>query len=154
MAGPTFTTRNPRFNHVAMSLTADELDEEHRKARADFYGDVFGFYDLPMMAEDRKRQVFQVHTIEQFVFLIAADPPMRAPRLDHFGLSVGAESELDDILARAQTWQARDDRVDIIDKKTDDHGMLAITSIYVKYLLPMMVEIQWWDYKNAQLNQA
>ena len=102
MAGPTFTTRNPRFNHVAMSLTADELDEEHRKARADFYGDVFGFYDLPMMAEDRKRQVFQVHTIEQFVFLIASDPPMRAPRLDHFGLSVGAESELDDILARAR----------------------------------------------------
>ena len=24
--------------------------------------------------------------------------------------------------------------------------MLAITSIYVRYLLPMMVEIQWWDY--------
>ena len=102
-----------------------------------------------MMAEDRKRQVFQVHTIEQFVFLIASDPPMRAPRLDHFGLSVGAESELDDILARAKAWQARDDRVDIIDKKTDDHGMLAITSIYVKYLLPMMVEIQWWDYKSS-----
>ena len=62
------------------------------------------------------------------------------------------ESELDDILARAQAWQARDDRVDIIDKKTDDHGMLAITSIYVKYLLPMMVEIQWWDYKSSGLN--
>jgi hypothetical protein len=27
--------------------------------------------------------------------------------------------------------------------------MLAITSIYVKYLLPMMVEIQWWDFKEA-----
>ena len=45
-----------------MSLTADELDEEHRKLRADFYADVFGFYDLPMLTEDRKRQVFQVHT--------------------------------------------------------------------------------------------
>ena len=44
---------------------------------------------------DRK-QVFQVHNIEQFVFLIADDPPMTCPRLDHFGLSVGAEAELDD----------------------------------------------------------
>ena len=26
--------------------------------------------------------------------------------------------------------------------------MLAITSIYVGYLLPMMIEIQWWDYKR------
>ena len=63
---------------------------------------------------------------------------MECPRLDHFGLSVGAESELDDILARAKAWQERDDRVDIIDKQVDDHGMLAITSIYVRYLLPMM----------------
>ncbi len=150
MAGPTFATRKPRFNHVAMSLPAAELDDEHRKLRADFYGDVFGFYYLPMMTIDRKRQVFQVHNIEQFVFLIAEDDGsfMSCPRLDHFGVSVGAEAELDDILARAKRWQQRDDRVDIIDKKTDDHEMLAITSIYVRYLLPMMVEVQWWDYKQ------
>ena len=30
-----------------------------------------------------------------------------------------------------------------------DHGMLAITSFYVRYLLPMMIEIQWWDFKGA-----
>ena len=34
----------------------------------------------------------------------------------------------------------------VVDKHVDDHGMLAITSIYVRYLLPMMCEIQWWDY--------
>jgi hypothetical protein len=150
MSGPAFTSRKPRFNHVAMSLPAESLDEEHRKLRADFYGDVFGFYDLPMMTVDRKRQVFQVHNIEQFLFLIADDSgaSMSCPRLDHFGLSVGAESELEDILTRAKQWKERDDRVDIIDRKTEDHGMLAITSIYVKYLLPMMVEIQWWDFKE------
>ena len=152
MPGPAFTSRKPRFNHVAMSLGADELDDENRKLRADFYGDVFGFYDLPMMTIDRKRQVFQVHNIEQFVFLIAEDDgsKMECPRLDHFGLSVGAEEELDAILAKAREWKARDDRVEIIDKKTDDHGMVAITSIYIKYLLPMMVEIQWWDYKQPK----
>ncbi len=75
------------------------LDEGHRKLRAEFLSDVFGFYDLPMLTEDKHRQVFQVHNIEQFVFLIADDPPMTCARLDHFGLSVGAEEELDEILA-------------------------------------------------------
>ena len=60
------------------------------------------------------------------------------------------EAELDAVLAKAKAWQERDDRVDIVDKKTDDHGMLAITSIYVRYLLPMMVEIQWWDWKGRR----
>lgn len=151
IAGPTFASRTPRFNHVAMSLAPEELDEEHRRLRAEFHADVFGFTDLDVMTIDRKRQVFSVHEVEQFVFLIADDEGgvMSCPRLDHFGLSVGSESELDDILARARAWQARDSRVEIIDKHTDDHGMLAITAIYVRYLLPMMIEIQWWDYKQG-----
>ena len=142
--GPTFATRKPRFNHVAMSLTPEMLDEEHRKLRADFFGDVFGFVDIPMMTIDRKRQVFQVHNIEQFVFLIAEDDgsAMECPRLDHFGLSVGAESELDEILARAKAWQARDDRVDIIDKHVDDHGMLAITSISQPPVITLGTELR------------
>jgi hypothetical protein len=145
--GPQFGARKPRLNHVAMSLRPDLLDEEHRRLIVDFYSDVFGFVELPMLTEDRRRLVMQVHNIEQFLFLIAEDEPMTCPRLDHWGVSVGHESELDDILARARAWQARDDRVDIIDKKTDDYDMLAITSIYVRYLLPMMLEVQWWNYK-------
>ena len=45
-------------------------------------------------------------------------------------------------------------RVEIVDKTVDDHGMLAITSIYIRYLLPMMIEIQWWDFKNTQGQDA
>jgi hypothetical protein len=144
---PAFASRHPRFNHVAMSLPPELLDAEHRELLKDFYGAVFGWHELPMLTEDRRRLVFQVQTVEQFVFLIADEPPMTCPRLDHFGLSVGAESELDDVLARARAYKGTDDRVDIIDRKVDDHGMIAITSIYVRYLLPMMVEVQWWDHK-------
>ena len=138
--------RLPRFNHVAMSIPADLLGAEGRKQLCDFYGEVFGWVELPTETVDGQKLVFGVHTVEQFVFLIADDPPMACPRLDHFGLSVGTEEELDAILAKAKAYRERDDRVDIIDKKTDDHGMLAITAIYVRYLLPMMVEIQYWKY--------
>jgi hypothetical protein len=144
---PVFKSRHPRFNHVAMSLPPDLLGADGRELLTKFYAQVFGWHELPMLTEERRRLVFQVQTVEQFVFLIADEPPMTCPRLDHFGISVGAESELDDILARARAFQAHDDRVDIIDKKVDDHGMIAITSIYVRYLLPMMVEVQWWDHK-------
>jgi catechol 2,3-dioxygenase-like lactoylglutathione lyase family enzyme len=140
-------SRPLRFNHVGISVPDDLLDEKHRDLIGRFYTDVFGFLPLDMMTIDRKRYVLQAHTIEQFVFIHAEDEPMRAPRLDHFGLSVAQESELDEMLARAKAWREQDDRVDIIDKKTEDHGVLAITSFYVRYLLPMMVEIQFWDYK-------
>ncbi len=139
--------RPPRFNHVAMSVEAELLEPAGRAELGAFYGDVFGWHELPTETVDGQKLVFSVHTIEQFVFLIADDPPMTCPRLDHFGLSVATESELDAVLSGAQAWRERDSRVDIIDKKTEGHGMLAITSIYVRYLLPMMVEIQWWEYR-------
>jgi len=130
-----------------MSVTAALLEPDGRAELTAFYGDVFGWSELPTETVDGQKLVFGVHTVEQFVFLIADDPPMSCPRLDHFGLSVASEAELDAVLGKARAWQDRDGRVDIIDKKTEDHGMLAITSIYVRYLLPMMVEIQWWDYR-------
>jgi hypothetical protein len=140
--------RPPRFNHVAMSVPSTLLEPESRAELVDFYGDVFGWQELEVMTVDGQRLVFGCHTVEQFVFLIADDPPMSCPRLDHYGFSVGTEAELDEILARARARQAGDDRVDIVDRQVDDHGMLAITSIYVRFLLPMMVEIQWWDFRS------
>jgi hypothetical protein len=146
----TTPTRMPRFNHVAMSVPADLLGEEGRRDLVHFYDEVFGWKELPTETVDRKKLVLSAYTYEQFVFLIADDPPMACPRLDHFGMSVGTEQELDDMLARAKAFHARDDRVDIVDKELTDHGMLAITSFYVRYLLPMMVEVQWWDFKQSE----
>jgi hypothetical protein len=146
----TTPTRAPRFNHVAMSIPPDLLGDEGRRDIVHFFDEVFGWKELPTETVDRKKLVLSAYTYEQFVFLIADDPPMACPRLDHFGMSVEKEQELDDMLARAKAFQACDDRVDIVDKELTDHGMLAITSFYVGYLLPMMVEVQWWDFKEAE----
>ena len=150
----TSPTRTPRFNHVAMSVPAELLGEDGRRDLVRFYDEVFGWKELPTETVDGKKLVLSAYTYEQFVFLIADDPPMACPRLDHFGMSVATEQELDDILARARAFRARDDRVDIIDREVTDHGMLAITSFYVRYLLPMMVEVQWWDFKNQGASEG
>lgn len=138
--------RPPRFNHVAMSVPADLLDEGGRAALVGFYGEVFGWEELPTETADRQRLVLRAHSHEQFVFLIADEAPMACPRLDHFGLSVATMAELDDTLARARAYQARDERVEIIDKRTEDHGLLELTGFYVRYLLPLMIEVQHFDY--------
>ena len=70
------STRSPRFNHVAMSMSADALDEHSRADILRFYGEVFGWNELPMLTEDRHRLVMQVYDYEQFVFLISEDEPM------------------------------------------------------------------------------
>jgi hypothetical protein len=141
--------RTPRFNHVAMSMPSELLGADSRELITRFYDEVFGWKEIPQMTDDGRRLVLSCYTYEQFVFLIAEDDPMTCARLDHFGISVATEAELDEILARAQAFQERDDRVEIIDKTTDDYEMLAITSIYVRYVLPMMVEVQWWDFKDS-----
>lgn len=136
----------PVFNHVAVSVPADQLDDRGRKEIVDFYSDVFGWNEIDMMTLDRKRLVLGAYLLEQFVFIHAEDDPMRAPKMDHFGMGVATEEELDTFLARAKAYQARDERVRIIDKHTDDFERLSLVSFYVGYLLPLMVEVQYFRY--------
>ncbi len=147
MTGPTFSAP-PRLNHVAMSVAADELDAEGRAAITDFYGDVFGLEEYEQLTEDRRRLVLRAHTHEQFVFLIAEDTPMTAPRMDHFGLSVATLDEFEEVARRAAAWKAKEpDAVDLVDPSYEEFvGALRLHSFYVRYRLPLMVETQHFEF--------
>ena len=134
-----------RFNHVAMSVPADLLDEAGRTDITRFYGEVFGWQEHPTMTADRKRLVMGVHSYDQFVFVIADDSPMQAPGGDHFGMAVDSLEELKEVLRRAEAFAARDARVDIIGYEVEDFGVLKLHSFYVRYLLPLMVEVQYFE---------
>jgi hypothetical protein len=148
MAHPFYPTGNPRFNHVAMSLSADLLDASHRAEICRFWSEVFGFDEIEVMTEDRRRLILSCVHWDQFIFLIAEDQPMRAPRMDHFGFSVGSLEELQGLQDRATAFAKLDDRVDLIDLHVDDQGVVKIHSLYVQYLLPMMCEVQWWEFPS------
>jgi hypothetical protein len=147
MTGPDFA-KPPRLNHVALSVPADLLDADGRGALAAFYGDVFGFEEYPELTQDRQRLVFRAHSHEQFVFLIANDEPMTAPRLDHFGMSVSSLAEFEEVARRAAAWKAREpDDVDLIEPTFEEYvGALRLHSFYVRYRLPLMVETQHFEY--------
>ncbi len=55
-------------------------------------------------------------------------------------------AEIEAIVAKAKAWQAKDERVTIIDVKVREsegpRGHYVLTSAYIGYLLPMMVELQ------------
>ncbi len=107
---------------------------------------MFGFEELEMLTEDRHRLVFSCVHWDQFMFLIAEEKPMTCPRLDHFGFAVGSEEELVGLRDRTLAFRDKDDRVDLIDLHTDDREVIKIHSFYVRYLLPMMCEVQWWEF--------
>jgi hypothetical protein len=132
-----------------MSVPAALLDESGRRDIVAFYSEVFGWKELPTETVDGHKLVMMAYTIDQFIFLIADDPPMRAPALDHFGMGVATMEELDEFLARAQVYASKDSRVSIIDKKTEVHPGVSLTSFYVGYLLPMMVEVQHFAFDGS-----
>ncbi|MGO8870837.1 MAG: hypothetical protein ACLQPH_05440 [Acidimicrobiales bacterium] len=148
MTHPYYPSGTPRLNHVAMSLSADLLDEHHRAQICRFWSEVFGFEELEVMTEDRRRLILSCVHWDQFLFLIADDQPMHCPRLDHFGFAVGSMEELVGVRDRAAAFRERDDKVDLIDLRTDDQGVVKIHSTYVGYLLPMMCEVQWWEFAS------
>jgi hypothetical protein len=147
MTGPDFA-KPPRLNHVALSVPGTALDAEGREALTAFYGNVFGFEEYPQLTEDRRRLVLRAHSHEQFVFLIADESPMTAPRMDHFGLSVSSLPEFEEVAARAAAWKAREpDAVDLIEPSVEEYaGALRLHSFYVRYRLPLMVETQHFEY--------
>lgn len=147
MTGPAFS-RPPRLNHVALSVPPEALDADGRAALIAFYGDVFGLEEYAELTEDRRRLVLRAHTHEQFVFLVAEDQPMTAPRLDHFGLSVATLDEFEEVARRAAAWQATaPDEVDLIAPSVEEYaGALRLHSFYVRYRLPLMVETQHFEY--------
>jgi hypothetical protein len=59
---------------------------------------------------------------------------------------VSTVDEIEAIVAKAKAWQEKDDRVQIIDVKAREsegpRGHYVLTSAYVGFRLPMMVELQ------------
>ena len=147
MTGPSFS-EPPRFNHIAVSVAPDELDAAGRAAIVEFYGDLLGTTEYAEMTEDRARLVLGLHTHEQFFFLVAEDEPMRAPRMDHVGVSVATLGDFHEVARRAADWKERlPDAVELIEPSWEDFaGVLRLHSFYVRYRLPIMVEVQHFEF--------
>jgi hypothetical protein len=136
----------PRLNHVAISMDPTVLDDRGRADVLAFYGEVFGWTEGDNSGEKGNPLILYTGAFGQFVYLLPATPAMQAPPLDHFGLQVSSLAEIDEILTRAQRFRERDDRVRIIERESrTTHGTTldyTLTSAYIGYVLPLMIELQ------------
>lgn len=140
------TSSLPRLNHVAITLDPAVLDDHGRAEILDFYGEVFGWTEGDNTGETGNPLILYTGVFAQFVYLLPGDPYVVAPPLDHFGLQVDSLEALHEIVERAEARQAVDDRVRIIPIKArttpgPTHDF-TLTSAYVGFLLPLMVELQ------------
>lgn len=147
MSAPDTTA--PRFNHVAISVPSSALEDAGRAELLAFYGEVFGWEEMPTMTKPGEQLVLQAYSYDQFVFLVAADEPMTCPPMDHFGMAVDSLDELRAFHGKAGDFEARDERVRLTPIQLEDFGVLKLHSFYVGYVLPMMVEVQHWDWTDG-----
>ena len=67
--------------------------------------------------------------------------PERDRRMDRFGVQVGSEAAIDAVLDRARTLGERHPRVEVIEKAVVPAGDLEVVNAYVRFVLPLMVEL-------------
>ena len=137
-----------RINPVALSVPSDLLSQQGRADLASFFDEVFGWAELDMMTVDGQRVIFSLNSYDRFLFLLADEAPMVCPPGlpgDHFGVQVDSLDELNIVLARAEAFSAGDVRVEILPYEVEDHTVLKLHSFYVRYLLPMSIEVQYFE---------
>jgi hypothetical protein len=137
-----------RFNHVAFTVEPELLGENVRSEIASFYRAVFGWREVERMTVDRSRFVLQCHLPDQFVYIVGGTPITACAEQDHFGLAVGSRRELEDIVQRALERRDADDRVEVVGPGIEEHGEVRVHYAYVRYLLPMSVEIQYFEVRE------
>jgi len=139
-----------RFNHVAVSVPCDAIDTDSAAEIFAFYREVFGWSEMPGLSRPRELLVMRAHSNEQFVFVSGDDEsPTRGAEMDHFGLSVATPEELDGIHARARAYAEKDERVRLLDRKTEDFQVLQLHSFYVGYQLPLLIEVQCYEWAEG-----
>jgi hypothetical protein len=137
----------PILNHVALTVPRALLgDTPQRRNLLEFYESVFGWRAIDLMTIEGERVVLHLHHLTHFLYLVGGDTPTTALPGDHFGIEVYERETLDAILARAKAFKAeRDPAVEIIDHAVEDYGTIRIHNTYIRYLLPLMVEVQFYE---------
>jgi len=147
--------RPPILNHLALTVSRRLVsDTPERRDLLDFYERVFGWRAIDMMSVEGQRLVLHLHQLSHFLYLVGGETPARAPAGDHFGIEVYEPETLAAIVTCARAFKAeRDPAVEIVDPAVEEYGTIRIHNAYIRYLLPLMVEVQYYEGVEAYLHE-
>lgn len=138
-----------RINHLELTLPPGTLEREKANINA-FYQDVFGWegIEVPMVKLDCPKYLLRFDAeSSQFLFLTEEANALKSTSFDHIGLILENRAAVDAAYATAQRWQQQDARVEFMEMQDMDAGMLNNHSFYVRYILPLWIELQALEYK-------
>jgi hypothetical protein len=143
----------PILNHVALTVPRRLVsDTPERRKLLEFYETVFGWRAIDVMSVEGERVVLHLHQLSHFIYLVGGDAPPTLPSGDHFGIEVYERGTLTAIVDRAKAFKAeRDPLVEIVDVDREDYGSIRIYNAYIRYLLPLMVEVQYYEGVEAHV---
>ena len=143
MSAPIQLSRPPTFNHVALSVPADLLEERGRREMLAFYGEVFGFeaLDVPILKQTGLLLRTDAET-SQFILVTEQTKHLHSPGYDHLGFLYETRDEVDTLLETCRKWQQRRPEIEI--KEYEDLVVAGVTThaFYVRYLLPIHFDVQ------------
>lgn len=130
-----------RFNHMELTFPKGALDTTMREEIGAFYGDVFGWgaRDVKVFTEP---SLYLDVGDGDFILCHESSKPLSCPGFDHLGLLCDSRAEVDQLLAKCESWRDRDDRVEITYYDDLVTGGVTVHAFYVRYLLPINFDVQ------------
>ena len=138
-----------RINHLELTLPPGTLEREKANLNA-FYSDVFGFegIEVPMVQLDCPKYLLRFDPeSSQFLFLTEEKDALQSTSFDHIGLLLDDRAAVDAAYEKCRQWQARDERVEIMELQDMDAAMVNNHSFYVRYILPLWIELQALEFR-------
>jgi hypothetical protein len=129
---------------MELTFPRGALDTATRKDIAAFYGEMFGWSGFDVELFNQTNFILTGDDgAQHFILLAEADKHMDSPGYDHLGVLCDTREEVDELLERAKAWRDKDDRVKIIEFEKDlVQGPVTVHAFYVKYLLPILFDVQ------------
>ena len=123
------------------------LDDQGRADLLAFYGEVFGWTEGDNTGEAGNPLILYTGAFGEFVYLLPGEPYVTAPALDHFGFQVSTLAELHEIVGsrpvvRRRATNASTSSTCTRARPTDRTHDYTLTSAYIGFVLPLMVELQ------------
>jgi|SRR6185369_5380069 len=139
--------KTPVLNHLALTVPQSLVsDTPQRRQMLEFYERVFGWRNIDLMAVEGVRVVLHLHQLTHFLYLVGGETPTTALAGDHFGIEVYERETLEAIAARATAFKTEcDPAVEITPISVEDYGTIRIHNTYIRYLLPLMIEVQFYE---------
>jgi len=139
--------KTPVLNHVALTVPrALVSDTPQRRNLLEFYENVFGWRAIDLMAIEGQRVVLHLQQLTHFLYLVGGEAPTTCLRGDHFGIEVYERETLKEMFERARAFKAeRDPDVVVTDLACEEYGTIRVHNTYIRYLLPLMVEVQFYE---------